>query len=101
MPYKCPKKQRASQNNTKAHTRKVLTILKLISGCKICGFNKYPTALEFDHLDPSKKSFELSNFGGRGLKRVLEETRKCQILCSNCHKELTHRNKQHLTMQEV
>ena len=30
--------------------------------CTICGFNLYIGALEFHHIDPSKKDFEVSTF---------------------------------------
>ena len=30
--------------------------------CSICGYDKYYGALEFHHLDPSKKDFTISNF---------------------------------------
>ena len=54
--------------------------------CAICGFDAYAGALQFHHLDPSAKRFEI---GGRGLTRAMdvlrEEARKCVLLCANCH----------------
>jgi hypothetical protein len=57
--------------------------------CSICGYNKCIRALEFHHLDPSKKSkeynkkFKLWNFDRQ--KKELED---CILTCSNCHREI-------------
>ena len=55
--------------------------------CISCNYNKYPGALEFHHLDPSKKDFTISNDHFK-LKEAVEEVKKCILICSNCHKEL-------------
>lgn len=55
--------------------------------CARCGYNKCLKALEFHHLDPSKKDFTISNDHFR-LKEAIEESEKCILICSNCHKEL-------------
>ena len=53
---------------------------------RLCGFDDYAGALQFHHIDPAEKRFQL---GGRGLTRALEElreeARKCVLLCANCH----------------
>jgi hypothetical protein len=57
--------------------------------CSMCGYNKCIGALEFHHLDPSKKSkdynrkFKLWNF-----ERQKKELENCIIVCSNCHREI-------------
>ena len=57
--------------------------------CYVCGYDRYIGALEFHHIDPTKKEFGL---GMSGLTRSWEKTRKeldkCVIICSNCHREL-------------
>lgn len=55
--------------------------------CQRCGYNKCIKALEFHHLDPSKKDFTISNDHFK-LTEAVEESKKCILLCSNCHKEL-------------
>lgn len=54
--------------------------------CVLCGYSRCLRALEFHHLDPSAKQFEL---GYRGCTRSLDalraEASKCVLLCSNCH----------------
>ena len=61
-----------------------------IHGCKcnICGYNRYSGALEFHHLDMNKKDLGLSARDCGNFEKVLEESKKCILLCSNCHKEV-------------
>ncbi len=56
--------------------------------CKICGYNKCIAVLDFHHRDPSTKKFEISRSGLVFSDRVIRELDKCDLLCSNCHKEL-------------
>lgn len=65
-----------------------LGLLKKKKGgkCSRCGYDKCLKALEFHHIDPSKKDFTISNDHFR-LKDAIEESKKCILLCSNCHKE--------------
>lgn len=55
--------------------------------CIRCGYNKCLKALEFHHLDPSQKDFTISNDHFKLIEAV-EESKKCILICSNCHKEL-------------
>lgn len=55
--------------------------------CERCGYDKCIQALEFHHIDPSQKDFTISNDHFK-LKEAVEESKKCIIICSNCHKEL-------------
>ena len=79
--------------NIQTHARqKALKIecLKYLGGkCLSCGYDKYPEALEFHHLNPEEKDFNISSFRGYYFERIKPELDKCVILCSNCHKE-TH-----------
>lgn len=54
--------------------------------CIRCGYNKCLKALEFHHIDQSKKDFTISNDHFK-LADAIEESKKCILLCSNCHKE--------------
>lgn len=58
--------------------------------CVHCGESDIRT-FEFDHIDPSKKSFGISKAVAEGLKweSILREISKCRILCANCHKKRT------------
>jgi Homeodomain-like domain len=68
--------------------RKVKRILVEEAGgaCSLCGFDEHPAALQFHHLDPTQKEFQVSLRGvTRGIEALREEARKCVLLCSNCH----------------
>ena len=55
--------------------------------CIRCGYNECFYALEFDHVDPSTKEYEMSNMiYGRNWALVGVELDKCQLLCANCHR---------------
>jgi len=57
--------------------------------CIICGYSKYPEALEFHHKNPKQKDFNVSKKGHcRSWKRVKKEIEKCVLLCANCHREI-------------
>lgn len=55
--------------------------------CTSCGYNKCLGALEFHHLDPNEKDFEISKSRYKSKDEVKKELDKCILLCSNCHKE--------------
>ena len=59
--------------------------------CFSCGFDKYSGALEFHHLDPKEKDFELSKKYRKFNEEIKNELLKCVMLCSNCHK-MVHGN---------
>ena len=71
--------------------RKVKRILVAEAGgrCVLCGYDRHPAALEFHHVDPSSKAFNLSLRGvTRRIDDLRKEARKCVLLCANCHAEV-------------
>jgi transposase len=57
--------------------------------CLICGYDRCVRVLQFHHLDPSMKEFDLGRSGvTRSLARARAEARKCVLLCANCHGEV-------------
>ena len=55
--------------------------------CVVCGYNKYFGALEFHHLDKTKKEYAISDLKNYNFETLKQELDKCVILCSNCHAE--------------
>ena len=56
--------------------------------CEKCGYNKCKGALEFHHIDRSKKDFTISHSRAYSFDdKIKKELDKCILLCSNCHKE--------------
>jgi hypothetical protein len=64
--------------------RKWFFELKKELKCEICNFS-HPAALDFHHIDPTQKKFTISP-NKHNKKEVLEEIKKCRVLCSNCHR---------------
>ena len=64
--------------------RKNLLKEKMGGKCVKCGATEH---LQFDHINPSEKSYNISNNLHR--KDLDEELAKCQLLCSTCHLEKT------------
>lgn len=65
-------------------------IANLFGGkCQICGYDRCMRALQFHHVDPSKKDFSLSSFTKViSYEKLLIESKKCVLLCGNCHSEV-------------
>jgi hypothetical protein len=55
--------------------------------CADCG-RRFPTyCMEFDHIDPSTKRFNVAALTGGGItQRFLDEIAKCEVVCSTCHR---------------
>ena len=69
---------------------------KMEKGCSVCGYNEIPQALEFDHIDRSKKKFALNKAWKYKWPTIMEELEKCVVLCANCHRKKTTEEKDYL-----
>src|SRR5262249_23571281 len=59
--------------------------------CTDCGEDD-PLVLEFDHL--RDKCFEVTNqFASRNWQEILHEMAKCEVVCANCHRRRTARQR--------
>lgn len=57
--------------------------------CSICGYNKCMAALDFHHIDPTQKDFNISKARVCSPNdKIKLELDKCLLICSNCHREL-------------
>jgi formate-dependent nitrite reductase cytochrome c552 subunit len=60
--------------------------------CADCGEAFEPHQMDFDHRVPQLKSFQLTD--GRAMLKsravLLNEIRKCDVVCANCHRMRTH-----------
>ena len=55
--------------------------------CQCCGYDKCIEALEFHHVDPSKKDFQISGCH-KSFENLKQEVDKCILVCANCHREI-------------
>jgi transposase/5-methylcytosine-specific restriction endonuclease McrA len=85
--YRCPKCN--SRAVVERRRRVKRTLVEEAGGrCACCGYDRYPGALQFHHLDPASKRFELSHQGRTlAIARLREEAQNCVLLCANCHAE--------------
>lgn len=74
----------------KRRWRKLCTKLFFGEKCSHCGVTKN---LEFDHRDHDTKVFNISTMLAGRLDQLIEELKKCQLLCRKCHAEKTVREK--------
>lgn len=60
--------------------------------CADCGASYPPYVMDLDHLDPASKEITPARLAGSGwpMKRIEAEIAKCEVVCSNCHRERTH-----------
>lgn len=57
--------------------------------CENCKYNNCIDALEFHHIDPTKKDFSISAKGiTKSWEKVKKELDKCILVCANCHREI-------------
>jgi len=56
--------------------------------CSRCGYNKFYGALEFHHRNPNEKDAEWKKIKLWPWEKIKIEIDKCDLLCSNCHKEV-------------
>jgi hypothetical protein len=79
-----------AQSSERQKKLKLLAVEYKGGVCEKCGYNRCIAALEFHHTDPKEKDFILSGVKSYVFnERIQKELDKCQILCSNCHRE-TH-----------
>lgn len=65
-------------------------MIKLAHGCIDCGYAQHAVALQFDHIGDDKK-MNVSDMirSDYSWITILEEIRKCEVRCANCHAVMT------------
>lgn len=58
--------------------------------CQCCGYNACVKALAFHHIDPTQKdvSFGSARANPKSWPKLVDELRKCILVCHNCHSEI-------------
>lgn len=74
-------------NQMHRYNERMELLIWLLGGkCVVCGTQE---RLEFDHIDPNSKSFEITKEWGTSEIRLIAEAMKCQLLCKSCHTDKT------------
>lgn len=94
--HRSEKRRRDNAQTTKRrlHEQKLILVEMAGGKCARCGYDKIPRILHFHHLDDGVKDFNIGDM--KGFSRKVEEIRKCELLCPNCHAEtheLKHKEK--------
>lgn len=85
--YKNHDAHKTAQRNLKRDIKiKVLAAIGKAARCERCGYDRCSAAIEFHHRDPSAKLFGVLT-GARSMRDRIAEAAKCDLLCSNCHRE--------------
>ncbi len=84
-------KYRAQKNRRrKKMTQKIKEFLNKIKDvpCLDCGNIFPPFVMDFHHRDPDIKKFTINKLsvGNKSIELLKEEIKKCDIICSNCHR---------------
>ena len=98
-PIKFKKNEEKSKIRKNEKRKKIVVIIneeKIKLGCAHCHnhFENNPEALDFHHPDPSTKVKNVSYYWRSSwaqLEKIMEEYKKCIVLCANCHRTETKR----------
>jgi transposase len=86
--YRC-KRCRVEATTRRRHRLKRILVEEAGGRCLLCGYSRCVRALEFHHLDPKTKEFQLAHSGRtRSIAKLRAEASKCVLLCANCHAEV-------------
>ncbi|WJE50564.1 hypothetical protein QRE66_14310 [Bacillus cereus] len=85
------REQRQAYKTKRAYEIRVSLLEKLGNKCSDCGLehNGQNTPIfDFHHIEQSTKEFNINmnNINNYSKDKVLKESEKCRILCSNCHR---------------
>lgn len=72
--------------------RRQLLVQILGNKCALCGYSRCAASLDFHHINPDNKNYQLSTGNCHELERDLEEAKKCILVCANCHREIHNSN---------
>ena len=110
MPYKDPelRKRKQAEYSKKHYTnnkekvikangrrRRAMTAkfanFKATKSCIQCG-ESHPATLDFHHVERNKLNKKVHSLVSNGhyWDRIMEEIKKCVVLCSNCHRKHHH-----------
>jgi Zn finger protein HypA/HybF involved in hydrogenase expression len=73
--------------------RQFINEYKSNCSCKKCGDIR-PYVLDFHHINPNEKEFDLGDATKYSIDRLKLELEKCITLCRNCHSEFHYLEKQ-------
>ena len=83
--YKCNKEDVSNRRRK----LKLLAIEYKGGKCCKCGYNKSVRSLQFHHINPEEKDFDIGHSGYTlSWEKTKKELDKCILVCANCHGEI-------------
>lgn len=82
------KKYKQSSKNVRKRNREYIQRLKESTPCADCNTHYPHYVMDFDHL--RDKEFCISRLSLKGINQIKSEILKCEIVCSNCHRQRTY-----------
>ena len=81
---------KCSSNETRDRQRRLKLLAVAYKGgeCEICGYDRCVAAMDFHHVDPKEKDFNISKMKSNLTQAIKDELDKCILLCSRCHREV-------------
>lgn len=82
--------KRNEENRSKLDAHKRACVAYKGGKCQLCGYSRCIAALDFHHRNPKTKRFQIAVGKSYRLKwsDIFRELDSCDLLCSNCHREL-------------
>lgn len=62
-------------------------LIALTDGCQFCGYDKCDDNLAFHHVHDKRFGLTIKRFQ-MSSKNLVDELRKCVVICHNCHGEV-------------
>lgn len=106
LQYKLAYKEKANENRKKSRAKNIekekeRAKLKRVARrqllwiakdrpCMDCGVKFNPWVMDFDHRPDEVKVNHVSHMLGASIESLLEEISKCDVVCSNCHRNRTY-----------
>jgi hypothetical protein len=84
---------RLNKNKQNKKKRDFVNEYKKTCSCKKCNESRW-YVLDFHHVNPVEKSFELGNASKHSIEKIQNEIKKCITLCRNCHSEFHYLEKE-------
>jgi hypothetical protein len=82
-------KSRAPSEQKRLRNKAYIARQKVEAGCNKCGYDDSSQSLDAHHINPDDKEFSLSCMDRASITEIDKELSKCEILCSNCHRQNT------------
>jgi hypothetical protein len=96
------KKSKSDHTFIRRHSRK-LHLIKIKGGCcEVCGYDlqKNPHPADFHHVDPKEKERGISTLLTCRWELALQESKKCILICKNCHATIHSNSDKYKTFED-